>query len=310
MKKIIFISILIHILSGAAAQRGPLYGSGKVNSKTYEEKGFDKIELMYLPGKAIIEAGKPFSVKISIDDNLEKLLVVKTVDGILRIMFEGNEENKLYIENTNVVVRISLPAITSIEQRGNIMMVVKGIAGPAFRLENYGNGDAQLAGSTGKLEITKSGNGDVDAGGLVAQEARINTAGNGDIRVNAEKVFEVSASGNGDIKNTGAALTGPSSSNSGNGDIIDAAYQPKKSPYPPEQEDTRIKTRIQNNTGKWIELKVVYPAKGSYGIDIKAGGRHKEYFPLGTKIYRDEKTNTPLFEITPENRDTVLLVEN
>jgi hypothetical protein len=54
---------------------------------------------------------------------------------------------------------------------------------------------------------------------------------------------------------------------------------------------------------------VVYPVKGSYGIDIKPGATHMEKFPLGTKIYRQGKKKEPLFEITPENRDSVLVIE-
>lgn len=309
MKKIILIGILLHILTGAAAQRGPLNGSGKIITKTVEEKGFDKIELKDLPGKAIIEAGKPFLVQIDIDDNLEQLLVVKEENGTLKLKFDGNEQNKLYIENTHVVIRISLPSIQVLEHRGNNEVVLSGITGTTFRLENFGNGDVQLSGSTDKLLIKKSGNGDVNATSLLVQEADIQTSGNGDVQVNATKLFDVKASGNGDVKNTGAALATERSSKSGNGDIIDAAWHAKKPPYPAELEDTRIKTRLQNNTGKRIELKIVYPVKGSYGIDIKAGGLHKEYFPLGTKIYKQGKTGTPLFEITPENRDTVLKID-
>ncbi len=310
MKKILLLSLLLivslHVLK---AQKGPLNGSGKIISKIFDEKGFDKIELRDLSGKVTVEVGKPFQIQIDIDDNLEKLLSVKANNGKLKIEFEGNENNKMYIENTNISVRISLPEISVMEHRGNNQLVVNGIIGRYFRLEKTGNGDVDLNGSIDNLDIKKSGNGNVNATNVIAQEAEVNSSGNGDVIVNAVKVFRANGSGNGDIKNTGTALASATSSKSGNGDIIDASYQPKMNPYPGHENDEKVKTRIQNNTNKSVELKVVYPVKGSYGIDIMPGATRREYFPLGTKIYRQGKMKEPLFEITPENRDSVLVIE-
>jgi hypothetical protein len=310
MKKILLLSLLLivslHVLK---AQKGPLNGSGKIISKIVDYKDFDKIELKYLAGKAEIEVGKPFSISIDIDDNLEKLLSVKANNGKLKIEFEGNENNKMYIENTNVSVRISLPEISVMEHRGNNQLVVNGIIGRYFRLEKTGNGDVQLNGRIDNLDIKKSGNGNITAMNLIAHETAINSSGNGDVTVNAVKVFRANGSGNGDIKNTGAALANTESSKSGNGDIIDASYKPKMNPYPGYENDEKVKSRIQNNTNKSVKLKVVYPVKGSYGIDIKSGTTRREYFPLGTKIYRQGKMKEVLFEITPENKDSVLVIE-
>lgn len=301
--------LLLLTCLNSQAQRGPLNGSGNIITKTFDEKDFDKIELKDLAGKATIEVGKPFSIQIDIDDNLEKLLSVKVNNGKLKIEFEGNQNNKMYIENTNVSVRISLPEISVLEHSGNNQLVVNGIIGRYFRLEKTGNGDAVLNGSIDKLDIKKSGNGDVHATNLIAQEAEVHSSGNGDVMVNAAKTFNASGSGNGDIKNTGAALASTYSSKSGNGDIIDASYKAKENPYPNQANDKKITTRIRNNTSERVALKVVYPVKGNYGIDVAPGATRREYFPLGTKIYRDGKKNELLFEITPENRDTVLVIE-
>jgi hypothetical protein len=310
MKKILLLSLLLIVsLQLLKAQKGPLNGSGKIISKTFDEKDFDKIELKDLAGKAEIEVGKQFSISINIDDNLEKLLSVKANNGKLKIEFEGNENNKMYVENTNVSVRISLPEISVLEHRGNNQLVVNGIIGRYFRLEKTGNGDVQLNGSIDNLDIKKSGNGNVNATNVLAQEAEVNSSGNGDVTVNAVKVFRANGSGNGDIKNTGAALANTESSKSGNGDIVDPSYKPKMNPYPGHGNDEKVKTRIQNNTNKSVELKVVYPVRGNYGIDIMPGATRREFFPLGTKIYRQGKMKEPLFEITPENRDSVLVIE-
>jgi hypothetical protein len=310
MKKILFAGLLLIVSSVVLnAQNGPLSGSGKIISKTVDYKDFDKISLTDLSGKVEIEVGKPFSIMIDIDDNLEPLLSVSNNNGKLVMELTGNLNNKMYIENTNIKIKISLPEISLLDHHGNDNVRVNGITGNNFRIEKSGNGDVVLSGTVADLEIKKNGNGNVHAGNLIAQQAVVRSSGNGDITVNAAKTFAANGSGNGDIKNIGAALASTGSSRYGNGDIIDPGFVPKVSPYPAELEDTRIKTRIQNKTGRLIELKVVYPVKGSYGIDIRPGTAHKEYFPLGTKIYKHGKMSKPLFEITPENRDSVLVIE-
>lgn len=310
MKKIVFVSLfLIASAVVVKAQKGPLNGSGKIISKTFDYTGFDKISLADLSGTVEIEVGNPFSIMINIDDNLEQLLSVNNNNGKLELELKGNRNNKLYIENTNISIRIALPDISVLEHRGNDNVTVTGIAGRYLKIMKSGNGDITLSGSVDQLDIKKYGNGSVTAKNLAAQYASVFSSGNGDVIINATKKFTGNGSGNGNIINTGVALADRSSSKSGNGDIIDSAYKPKSSPYPAQQEDTRTKSRIRNNTGEWVALKVVYPVKGSYGIDIRPGATRREYFPLGTKIYKQGKMSKPLFEITPENRDTVLLIE-
>lgn len=310
MKKIITTIFLSALCFPLAAQKSPLRGSGKIISRNVQAGNFDTIILNDLAGLVEITAGKPYSVSIEIDDNLEPLLTVSVKDSRLEMGLIDNRNNRRYIENTNIRIRVTLPELHAVEHLGNNQLKISGIAGRYFRLYKSGNGDVQLNGSTGRLEITKAGNGDINGTALLAQQALVQSSGNGDVQVNAEKEFSVTASGNGDVKNTGTARASELSSRTGNGEIIDAAYQPVKSPYPAELEDTRIQTRIQNRSGKWVELKIVLPVKRSYGVDLKPGGLRKEYFPLGTKIYRQGTEGTPLFEITPANRDTVLVIEN
>jgi hypothetical protein len=301
--------LLILINNRVNAQNGPLTGSGKIISKTFDYKDFDKISLRDLSGRVELEAGKPFSVKIEIDDNLESLLDVEVKNNQLEISLWGNRNNKLYIENTNIVIKISLPKITVLEHRGNAKVALSGIAGREFRMEKAGNGDVTLSGLVEELAVLKAGNGDVNARNLIAQKVNVLSSGNGDVTVNAAKNFNFKGSSNGYIKNTGSALADATSIKTGNGDIIDSGYKIKTLPYAGVKEDTRIKTSIQNNTAKRAVLKIVYPIKGSYGIDIGPGMTRKEYFPLGTKIYRQGNMGKPLFEITPENRDRILVIE-
>jgi hypothetical protein len=60
------------------------------------------------------------------------------------------------------------------------------------------------------------------------------------------------------------------------------------------------------------ELSVKYPVKGSYGIDVPSQQEVKEYFPLGTKIYRGNQFTLfkkPLFVITKQNQNSVLVIQ-
>ena len=308
MKKNLFVLLLL-INNIMNAQKGPLTGSGKITSKTFDYKDFYKISLKDLSGRVEVEVGKPFSIKIDIDDNLESLLNVEVKENELEISLWGNKNNRLYIENTNIIIKVSLPQITFLAHWGNVKVALTGIAGKDFRLLKAGNGDISLSGLVEDLTIIKSGNGDINARNLITQNVNVLSSGNGDVTVYAAKHFIAKGSGNGYIKNIGSALAGAASIKTGNADIIDSGYKITTLQYAVVPEDTRIKTSIQNSTTKRAGLKIVYPVKGSYGIDINAGMTRKEYFPLGTKIYRQGKMEKPLFEITPENRDCVLIIE-
>lgn len=307
--KYLLLLLLSLSVSVARTQNGPLTGSGKIISKSYSYVNFDKIGLYDLSGKVEVQAGKPFSISIDIDDNLEPLLDVAMQNNTLLIKLKGNRNNKLYIENTHIRINISLPQISCIQHRGNTGIVVNGILGKQFQLQQSGNGNIKLAGTIEALNITKSGNGNVIAENVKAKLVTVQSAGNGNVTVNAATTFKANGSGNGYIKNIGSALADASSSKSGNGDIIDSAFVTKLSSYAGYKENTRIKTRLQNNTSTTVALKVLYPVKGNYGIDIKPGALRSEYFPLGTKIYRVGNMGQPLFEITPQNRNTLLVIE-
>lgn len=161
-----------------------------------------------MDGLATIEIGKPFGAEVVIDDNLESLLVAEVVDGILRLELKGNSNNRLYVENTQIRVNITMPEISVLRQSGNNDLRVNGIIGRYFRIEHSGNGNAILNGRIDELDIRKDGNGNLDAAGLVAGKANLNKQGNGDLLFNTAAPFTIEGSGNGDMinKGTGRAI--------------------------------------------------------------------------------------------------------
>jgi hypothetical protein len=161
MKTFISISAAFLITFGTFAQMRPLNGNGVILKKSFEYKEFDKIKFQDLAGKVSVEVGQPFKVEIEIDENLADLLEVNQNEGKLLVAFTGNRNNKLYVEKTNIRIKVSLPEISVLEHTGNTDVLVNGVIGRYFRLENAGNGDVRLNGTVDELDIVKNGNGDV-----------------------------------------------------------------------------------------------------------------------------------------------------
>lgn len=302
-------ALILLVAVNCSAQKGPLKGSGKIITKTFNYKNFEKIRLQDLDGKIEIEMGKPFSITVAIDNNLENLLQLSTENGDLTIALNGNNNNKLYVEKSNINIKITMPELSALKHRGNSNVFVNNLAGNNFQVKNSGNGNIFLTGSVNELEINCFGNGTVHSEKLVAKSVTVKRSGNSNVIMYTDNTFNAISSGNGNIINKGKGIADEHSAATGNSSIIDSNYKPRENPYPGYENDTKVKTSIKNNTGKLIELKIIYPVKGSYGITLKRGVITKEYFPLGTKIYRYGKMKEPLFEITPGNREAVLVVE-
>lgn len=224
MKKIALITATVLVAcTFCPAQNKPLNGSGKTVVKTFAYQQFDKVGLTGLNGKAIVTIGKPFSVEVTIDDNLAGLLEVKEKDGQLTVGLTGNEKNNLYLEKTNILIRIGMPEISVLENDANCNVAVQNIVGRYFRIENYGNGDIQLAGTIDRLDIKKEGNGNIAAAELIAKVVNATVSGNGDVTVHATESLGVSGSGNGDVIITGKGKLKAGSAIKGNGEIIKPA---------------------------------------------------------------------------------------
>ena len=214
-------TLLLGILLCATAS-GQIKGSGKIVFKNYDFKNFDKIDFKDLNANIEVAIGKPWSVKIDIDDNLTDLLEFQNdaKSHTLKISFSGNRNNRLYIENTNIKIRITMPEASVITQQGNSDLSIVNVMGRYFRIENTSNGNARVSGQVDSLEVIHSGNGNVDAQKLKAKNATITSTGNGDVLVSASDGITASGSGNGDVINAGKAAFSKNATRSGNGKLI------------------------------------------------------------------------------------------
>lgn len=181
MIRIILLLAFVATTVAAFAQKGPLKGSGKTVEKNFNLSGFDKINLLDLDGLMEVGAGKGFSVNAVIDDNLAPLLEASVEGRTLTIKLKGNLYNKLYIEETNIKIKITLPELLFIKHRSNGKLTVDGISGRYFHIKNTGNGSAYINGSVDELDIVCTDNGSVFAQGCKAKKINSRRSGNGNI---------------------------------------------------------------------------------------------------------------------------------
>ena len=221
MKKLMIFSIMVLVnVQATFCQMSGLKGSGKILTRTFDFQNFETIQLDDLDGKIEIIAGKPYSISVAIDDNLESLLQVSSKNKTLFISLYKNKNNKRYIENANIKITINVPLLNQLGHNGNSDVFVTNVDNASFSVKSTGNGNLLLSGVSEKIEIEKAGNGDVDAGKLTVKDANIISVGNGNVIVFAGETFNAAGTGNGDIINKGKPKPSATSKQIGNGEII------------------------------------------------------------------------------------------
>lgn len=195
--------LLLAILFTSFTTFSQLRGSGKTVTKTYDYQNFNKVTFDDLDGNIEIEVGKPFSISITIDDNLVNLLtlVENSNEKLLTIALKGNRNNKMYIEDTKIKVKITMPFLAEANNNGNSGLNVTNINSKNFKSENPVNGSTTLSGTVDNLEVVCKGNGNLDATKLIAKNTKITCRGNGNAKINSEKISESNRTGNGNITN-------------------------------------------------------------------------------------------------------------
>ncbi len=213
--------LLIAILFTSISTFAQLRGSGKTITKTFDYQNFNKVNFDDFDGKLEIEVGKPFSISITIDDNLVNLLTLieNAKDKRLTIALKGNRNNNMYIEDTKINVKITLPYLTEVTNNGNSGLNVTNINSKNFKSENPVNGSTNLSGIVDNLEVICRGNGNLYAERLITKNAKITCRGNGNAKVNAADDIVAIVSGNGNIINVGNATFSADSKTSGNGSL-------------------------------------------------------------------------------------------
>ena len=200
MTKLIIAIVLTLTSIFANAQ---LKGSGKTVTRTYDYQNFNKVFFDDLDGKLQIEVGKSYGISITIDDNLNDLLSVleNQENKSLTLALKGNKNNRMYIEDTNIKIVITMPYLMEVSNNGNSGLTVTNINSKNFKITNPENGSTTLSGIVDNLEVIDKGNGNLNAEKLIAKKAKIVCRGNGNVRVNVTGEIEQTRTGNGNIVN-------------------------------------------------------------------------------------------------------------
>lgn len=221
MKNTILITLLTFLNVSVYSQKSPLIGKGKIIHREFTNIDFDKISFEDFDGIIEVEIGKTFSISVNIDENIEPLLFVKQdkEENLLRIGLENNKNGRLYLEDTHIKIKVTMPEASVIIHRGNTNLFVSGIFGRYFRFEHTGNGDVQLAGNIDELDIKKTGNGNIKSQKLLCKTAKVRNLGNGNVLINSQISLFANGAGNGSVMQFGPGKIDPLSGIIGNGDV-------------------------------------------------------------------------------------------
>ncbi|MEP7039624.1 MAG: head GIN domain-containing protein [Acidobacteriota bacterium] len=204
MKKlglIVFVSALsIGLFSAIGCSFGNLtgvQGSGNAKSEKRNVSGFKEIEA----GGAItleIDAQKDFSVEVEADDNLLSLIKTEVSGDTLKISTEDKISSK-----TKIIVKISLPELTSLDISGASGAVVSNVKTGSLKLEASGASKIKISGEANSLESDASGASGIDAEGLRIEDAVVVASGASNTTVSAVNDLKADASGASTIYYTG-----------------------------------------------------------------------------------------------------------
>lgn len=199
-----------------------LKGSGKTITKNFAFTEFDKVYFEDVDGKLEVEIGKTWSITVTIDDNLAPLLsfTENRSEHELTVFLKGNKNNKMYIEDTHINIKITLPEASVIRNNSNATLLVTGLYGRYFRLENFSNATSKVTGTIDELEVKNTGNGTANLGELQAKKATVICRGNGNVVTNVSNEIIATVSGNGNVVNKGNASFDSRSSREGNGNLL------------------------------------------------------------------------------------------
>lgn len=225
----------------ALAGWGQVEGDGELQTQVREASGFTGIELE-APLDVFIREGE-FSVKITLDGNLQALVKTRVVGDTLEIATEESirPDRKARIDITLPELRaVAIHASGDVDARGmnaasEVKVTIHGSGNVVFdgrpvrfhtsihgsgdvtaRLEKaveraeiaiHGSGDVRLAGpGTERLAVSIHGSGDVDVRGLKARNGSYSINGSGNIATELDGgQAQFAVNGSGDIEWSGDA---------------------------------------------------------------------------------------------------------
>ncbi len=180
---------IAHLSSG-------IKGSGKLVTVTRSVSGFTRIA-NELPADVEFQRGANFSVKLTVDDNLEKYVETRIKGDKLVIT------NDKSINPTKCKLVITAPSLSSFEIQGAGDATISGLSESAFEGKIEGAGSIRVSGIAKVIKLSIEGAGDIKAYDLKSEDANASIDGAGSIEVSAEKSLNASINGAGDVRYRG-----------------------------------------------------------------------------------------------------------
>lgn len=168
-------------------------GSGKLETRAFDLKDFDRIEL---EGAMDIDVsfGGDQSVEVTLDDNLFDVLELDVRGRTLTIGWDRSCD-----PDGDTRMKVVMKKLQAIRIEGAGDIEVHDLKGSAFEYTLHGAGDMDIDGEVDEFEISLNGAGDVDAEDLKARHVKARLNGVGDIEVTATGSIDAAVNGVGEI---------------------------------------------------------------------------------------------------------------
>lgn len=204
--------------TGSSAQETPgVAGTGSGTTRSYAVADFVKVTQAG-PDDVDVRVGSGFSVRAEGDeDALGKLRIARDGDMLRIERTRGSGIN--WNGGRKVKVYVTMPRITAMSLAGAGDVSIDRVEGASFSgeiagagnltigamqvdaatLSIVGAGDLSVRGTATALKASTTGAGDIDASGLTARRATIDTTGAGNVTAMVDGEAEVSIMGAGDV---------------------------------------------------------------------------------------------------------------
>ena len=190
-------------------------GNGHVITKDVKIAPFDELDIDGV-FNIVLKQGTKESVVIEADENIAKLIQVKSENNVLSVNYKDEVNIR---KSTKLNVYITVVNITDIDlnivgdvsvnnilTQHSLYIDYNGVGDVDLNLncdnlifENSSVGDITLSGFVNKFDLDNSGVGDVFAQNLKSKIAIIDNSGVGDVKVFASESINVESSGVGDV---------------------------------------------------------------------------------------------------------------
>jgi hypothetical protein len=179
-------------LAGCGALASSVQGTGKQAAEKRNMPAFERIDIAG-ETDVTVASGEP-TVTVRGDDNLIPEVVTEVDDGTLLI-----DERQRLDPRAGLIVEVTTPRLSGATLHGSGNLTARDVGGGTFTADLSGSGALQASGQVQQVDLTVSGSGKADLGGLAAQAATVEASGSGDALVQVSDVLEASSSGSGDV---------------------------------------------------------------------------------------------------------------